>query len=78
MNQTSLAVAIVICVAALVALGMVLNHLATMRVTSGEVASFRTMVLSHAASLDTSQAGLAKRLDDLEQRLQHIDTRTKR
>ncbi len=67
-----------LCVTSLVALVLVLRHLAAMRATSGELVDLRTDIARQLSAADACTARIAVRIEEHETRLVHLSNRTQR
>ncbi len=76
--MTPVAITATICVAALISLVLVLRHLVAMRATTGEIAALTENYAGLSHEFRSQMAQSNKHVADIEQRLTHVDNRTKR
>ncbi len=74
----SVAIVALVCGVALAALVLVLRHLRAMRATDGEMQSWGAAVAVDMGELKARAKAVETKHADFEQRLTHIDNRTKR
>ncbi len=67
-----------LCVTSLVALVLVLRHLAAMRATSGELVDLRADIARQLSAADAYAARNTARIEEHETRLTHLNNRTQR